>query len=87
VTILDKAASALDIGSEMDIQRALGRLMRVRTAIAVARRLSTLTFFDRIIVVQCGCFVENETVAGCGDGPGFLTGCGGCRRKAYRLAG
>ena len=47
----------------MEIQRALVRLMRDRTVIAVAHRLSTLTTFDRIIVMMNGRIVEDGTAA------------------------
>jgi ATP-binding cassette subfamily B protein len=45
----------------MEIQRSLVRLMRGRTVIAVAHRLSTLTAFDRILVVKGGKIVEDGT--------------------------
>ncbi len=61
IIILDEATSALDTESEMEIQRALVRLMRDRTVIAVAHRLSTLTAFDRIIVMVGGAAVEDGT--------------------------
>ncbi len=61
IIILDEATSALDTESEMEIQRSLVRLMHGRTVIAVAHRLSTLTAFDRIIVVQGGQIVEDGT--------------------------
>jgi ATP-binding cassette subfamily B protein len=63
VIILDEATSALDTESEMEIQRSLVRLMRDRTVIAVAHRLSTLTAFDRIVVVKGGEIVEDGTAA------------------------
>jgi ATP-binding cassette, subfamily B, bacterial len=63
IIILDEATSALDTESEMEIQRALVRLMRDRTVIAVAHRLSTLTTFDRIIVMMSGAVVEDGTVS------------------------
>jgi ATP-binding cassette subfamily B protein len=63
IIILDEATSALDTESEMEIQRSLVRLMRGRTVIAVAHRLSTLTAFDRILVVNGGQIVEDGTVA------------------------
>lgn len=62
IIILDEATSALDTGSEMEIQRALLRPMRGRTVIAVAHRLSTLTAFDRILVMQDGRVVDDGTV-------------------------
>ncbi len=61
IIILDEATSALDTESEMEIQRSLVRLMRGRTVIAVAHRLSTLTAFDRILVVKGGKIVEDGT--------------------------
>jgi ATP-binding cassette subfamily B protein len=63
IIILDEATSALDTESEMEIQRALVRIMRDRTVIAVAHRLSTLTTFDRIIVVSGGRVVEDGSAA------------------------
>lgn len=63
IIILDEATSALDTESEMQIQRALVRIMRNRTVLAVAHRLSTLTTFDRIIVMNGGRLVEEGTVA------------------------
>ncbi len=48
----------------MAVQRALVRLMRGRTVIAVAHRLSTLTAFDRIIVIMGGRIVEDGPAAG-----------------------
>ncbi|MCB8820520.1 ABC transporter ATP-binding protein [Microvirga rosea] len=59
IIILDEATSALDTESEMEVQRALVRLMRNRTVIAVAHRLSTLTAFDRIVVMMGGRVVED----------------------------
>jgi ATP-binding cassette, subfamily B, bacterial len=59
IIVLDEATSALDTESEMEIQRALAELMRGRTVLAVAHRLSTLSSFDRIIVLTDGCIVED----------------------------
>jgi len=52
--LLDEATSALDGESEEAIRDALGRLMRGRTVIAIAHRLSTVRSFDRIVVLQAG---------------------------------
>ena len=52
--LLDEATSALDGESEELIREALSRLMRRRTVIAIAHRLSTVRNFDRIVVLQLG---------------------------------
>ena len=62
ILLLDEATSALDTETEMAIQTAIVRLMRERTVIAVAHRLSTLTAFDRILVVSDGRIVEDGAV-------------------------
>jgi len=59
ILILDEATSALDSHSETVIQRALLELMEGRTVVAVAHRLSTLTGFDRILVLEQGVIVED----------------------------
>jgi ATP-binding cassette subfamily B protein len=63
IILLDEATSALDTESEMEIQRSLVHLMRDRTVIAVAHRLSTLTVFDRILVMNEGRVVEDGTMS------------------------
>jgi ATP-binding cassette subfamily B protein len=63
IMILDEATSALDTESELQIQSALVRLMRDCTVIAVAHRLSTLSAFDRVIVIDQGRIVEDGSVA------------------------
>jgi ATP-binding cassette subfamily B protein len=57
--LLDEATSALDTESELAIQSALDRLMRGRTVIAIAHRLSTLRSFDRIIVMDRGRIIDD----------------------------
>lgn len=59
ILILDEATSALDTQSEAEIQAALNDLVRNRTVVAVAHRLSTLSSFDRIIVLRDGHIVED----------------------------
>ncbi len=61
ILILDEATAALDSRSERDVQRALESLIRGRTVIAVAHRLSTLTTFDRIIMLNEGKIVEDAS--------------------------
>jgi ATP-binding cassette subfamily B protein len=59
IILLDEATSALDTESEQSIQEALMRLVKGRTVIAIAHRLSTLNSFDRIIVLDRGQIVED----------------------------
>ena len=59
ILLLDEATSALDTESERAIQIALDRLMRGRTVIAIAHRLSTLKSFDRIIVMDQGHIIDD----------------------------
>jgi ATP-binding cassette subfamily B protein len=57
--LLDEATSALDGESEEAIRQGLGQLMKGRTVIAIAHRLSTVRNFDRIIVLQAGRVVQD----------------------------
>jgi ATP-binding cassette subfamily B protein len=58
ILVLDEATSALDSESERHIQDALWTLMRDRTAIVIAHRLSTVRRMDRLVVVDAGAIVE-----------------------------
>jgi ATP-binding cassette, subfamily B, bacterial len=59
ILLLDEATSALDSQSEAAVQFALDRLMKGRTVVAIAHRLSTLRNFDRIVVIQHGRLVDD----------------------------
>ncbi len=59
ILILDEATSALDSKSEKEIQSGLASLMQGRTVVAIAHRLSTLSSFDRIIVLKNGKIIED----------------------------
>ncbi len=61
VLLLDEATSALDPESEAKIKEALERLMRDRTTLVVAHRLSTVRSADRIVVLERGRIVEIGT--------------------------
>ena len=63
VLVLDEATSALDSESEALVQDALENLMRGRTSIVVAHRLSTVAALDRIVVLADGEIVEDGTHA------------------------
>ncbi|MEX2052553.1 MAG: ABC transporter ATP-binding protein [Candidatus Paceibacterota bacterium] len=58
IIILDEATSSLDSVSESYIQAALGELMKGKTTIVVAHRLSTIQKMDRIVVLKRGQIVE-----------------------------
>src|SRR6266700_7520737 len=63
ILILDEATSSLDSESEALIQEAMVRLMKDRTSIVIAHRLSTVRSLDRILVFDRGAIVEQGTHA------------------------
>lgn len=63
VLILDEATSALDTESERAVQEALQRLMRNRTTLVIAHRLSTVQHASRIVVMDAGRIIESGTHA------------------------
>ncbi len=61
ILILDEATSAVDIGTERKIERALRLLLSGRTAFIIAHRLSTIRNADLIVVLEHGRIVEQGT--------------------------
>ena len=61
ILVLDEATSALDSESEILIQDALRNLIKNKTTIVVAHRLSTIKAMDRIIVIEEGKIIEDDT--------------------------
>lgn len=61
ILILDEATSALDSESEQYIQKSLKKLMKGKTVIAIAHRLSTLKEMDRLVVMDKGKIFEEGT--------------------------
>ncbi|MFF9345868.1 ABC transporter ATP-binding protein [Streptomyces sp. NPDC014734] len=70
VLILDEATSSLDIPGERAVQRAMDTVLRGRTAVVIAHRLSTVEIADRVLVMEHGRVVEDgtpsELIAGTG---------------------
>jgi subfamily B ATP-binding cassette protein MsbA len=61
--VLDEATSALDAESEQLVQRAIGNLIRDRTTMVIAHRLSTVRRADLIVVMERGRIIEQGTHA------------------------
>lgn len=61
ILILDEATSAVDTDSEKQIQDAIQRLIKGRTTFAIAHRLSTLRYADRLVVIKSGQIEEVGT--------------------------
>ncbi len=72
VLILDEATSSLDSESEALIQQAMVRLMKDRTSIVIAHRLSTVRSLDRILVFDRGEIVEQGTLTALASRPGGI---------------
>jgi len=78
VLILDEATSALDAESEQFVQRAINNLVRDRTTIVIAHRLSTVRRADVIVVMEAGRILETGTHS-------ELLSSGGRYKKLYEL--
>jgi ATP-binding cassette subfamily B protein len=70
VLVLDEATSSLDIPGERAVQQAMDTVLRGRTAVVIAHRLSTVAVADRVLVMESGRVVEDgppaELIAGTG---------------------
>ena len=86
VLILDEATSSLDSESEALIQQAMERLMKGRTSIVIAHRLSTVRSLDRILVFDRGEIVEQGTHAALANRAGGIYR-GLFERQATEFAG
>jgi ATP-binding cassette subfamily B multidrug efflux pump len=64
ILILDEATSNIDTRTEAIVQRALGTLLKGRTSLVTAHRLSTIRTADLILVVAAGRIAERGTHAG-----------------------
>jgi subfamily B ATP-binding cassette protein MsbA len=78
VLVLDEATSALDAESEQLVQRAINNLIRDRTTIVIAHRLSTVRRADSIVVMEAGQIIEQGTHA-------ELLARGGRYQKLYEM--
>lgn len=61
ILLLDEATSSLDSTSEVQVQKALNNLMKDRTTIVIAHRLSTVIHADQILVMEDGSVIETGT--------------------------
>src|SRR5699024_3305501 len=59
ILILDEATASIDTETDLKIQKALGRLLKRRTAIMIAHRLSTIRESDKIFVIEYGHILES----------------------------
>jgi ATP-binding cassette subfamily B protein len=74
VIVLDEATSSLDIPSERLVQQALETVLRDRTAVIIAHRLSTVAIADRVLVMEAGRIVEDGAPSALIAGTGRFAG-------------
>ena len=70
VLILDEATSSLDIPSERLVQQGLKTLLKGRTAVIIAHRLSTVSIADRVLVMEHGKIIEDGSPSELAQGKG-----------------
>ncbi|MET9520074.1 ABC transporter ATP-binding protein [Streptomyces sp. NPDC002994] len=74
VLILDEATSSLDVPGERAVQRAMDTVLRGRTAVVIAHRLSTVEIADRVLVMEHGRIVEDGSPSELIGGRGHFAG-------------
>jgi len=74
VVILDEATPSLDLPGERLVHHAMNTVLRGRTALVIAHRLSTLLIADRVLVMDAGRIVEDGTPSDLLDGRGRFAG-------------
>ncbi len=74
VLILDEATSSLDVPGERAVQQAMHTVLRGRTAVIIAHRLSTVEIADRVLVMEGGRIVEDGSPAELTGGDGRFAG-------------
>lgn len=74
VLILDEATSSLDVPGERAVQAAMATVLKGRTAVVIAHRLSTVEIADRVLVMEHGRIVEDGTPAELVAGTGRFAG-------------
>ena len=74
VLILDEATSSLDVPGERAVQQAMSTVLRGRTAVVIAHRLSTVEIADRVLVMEGGRIVEDGPPARLVAGSGRFAG-------------
>ncbi|MGW0929276.1 ABC transporter ATP-binding protein [Streptomyces sp. NPDC002644] len=72
VLILDEATSSLDVPGEQAVQRAMSTVLKGRTAVVIAHRLSTVEIADRVLVMEKGRIVEDGSPAELIGGEGLF---------------
>lgn len=74
VLILDEATSSLDVPGERAVQRAMTTVLKGRTAVVIAHRLSTVEIADRVLVMEHGRIVEDGEPSELIEGTGRFAG-------------
>lgn len=87
ILILDEATASVDTETELQIQQAINTLIKGRTTIAIAHRLSTLKNADRLVVVERGEIAEMGTHAQLEEKGGIYADMLGKQKEALKIRG